>query len=531
MAAAAAAYDQHHPQGPTTHEYDKPASSASPPPSTAAAASAASELFTCLVCQKGFEKRTSRDRHTRRCRKKRPEDIIPRKKSCTHCANSKARCDQRRPQCTRCRSKGLSGCEYAYQQPHPEPPAQSQPHNIDLAFTDTMLLGDVDMNLSSDLFGWVSCPPSQHTPQQQQQQQQQQQLAHRRSTGSACLFPTSSSDSLHLSTPSLTVGHSSSSDSPTPNSSAYDFDLITTNLPTADDHCSPLSQHTAIIPRPHQALPHSAYPQVEFVSRLLCAFPALLKKPNTAPPFIHRTRLLPGQRSEPLANITALVHLSSVKSADNKTFVASCMETEWQRLEKAIVTATSASASTDSWAILEYYQALVVISLVKLIEGDLELKYIHTLENCAARIGFEGMFVEQDDPTRGEDVWQSWLLLESKRRTFVTHYLIDRVFHYRNGMLPMACDGMSQVQLPSARGVWEAQNAEDWEEESQNARSLPGWEGKKTEWITLEELWIGSPRMPAFYAGIDMLSTALMADTVVHTGEGYKNHVNRGECN
>jgi hypothetical protein len=49
--AAAAAYDQHHPPlGPRaeTHNYE-PAPSASPP--------ATNEVFTCAVCQKGFEKR------------------------------------------------------------------------------------------------------------------------------------------------------------------------------------------------------------------------------------------------------------------------------------------------------------------------------------------------------------------------------------------------------------------------------------------------------------------------------------------
>jgi hypothetical protein len=495
MAAAAAAYDAAH------HPPASPTSSASPP------GSSSGELFTCSVCQKSFEKRTrpgpspphrtcaneatrlgtSRDRHTRRCRKKRPEDIIPRRKSCNHCAASKARCDQRRPQCTRCRSKGLTGCEYAYQAPAPP----QQENNIEL---DAMLLGDVDLNLDGDMFNW-----NHH--------EEQQMCIRRPST----VFQTSSSDSL----PSLTM--SSASDSP--GSSRYDFDLVATNFSTP----SPAAD-TALLAPP---LPASTYPQVELVSRLLSTFPALLKKPSTAPPFIHRSRLLPGKRSEPLANITALVHLSSVKSADNKTFVAGCIAAEWARLEKAI----TSGMHTDPWEQLEHYQALVTLALLRLGEGEMEVKDNQTLENCACRIGFHGLFQEDDPHVRGEDHWETWMLLESKRRTMVTYYLIDRVFHYRHGMLPFECDGVGLAQLPACRSVWDAENADEWERESQNVRSFPGWEGRRTDWVNFKDLWEGNTRVAVFYQGMDMLGTALMADAVVHTAESFRPRFGTESCN
>jgi hypothetical protein len=361
-----------------------------------------------------------------------------------------------------------------------------------------MLLGDVDLNLGEDMFSW-------NTPTDQQQQMC---LRRPSTTGSNNLFDTPSCDSL----PSLTV-HSSASGSPP--GSNYDFDLATLSTPTPD---------SALMAR---SLPAGAYPQVELVSRLLSTFPALLKKPSSAPPYIHRLRLLPGKRSEPLANITALVHLTSVKSADNKSFVTSCITAEWARLEKAL---TTAGTLTDPWEQLEHYQALVTLALLKLCEGDLELKDSHTLENCACRLGFHGLFVEESPRTiRGEDDWATWMLLESKRRTFVTHYLIDRVFHYRNGMLPFECDGIGLAQLPAARAVWDAQDAHSWQDENRAVRrNFPGWEDcAETEWVTFADLWEGAERMMAFYQGMDMLGTALMADAVVHTADSFRPRFNR----
>lgn len=89
------------------------------------------------------------------------------------------------------------------------------------------------------------------------------------------------------------------------------------------------------------------------------------------------------------------------------------------------------------------------------------------------------------------------------------------MYRYRRGLPPYSCDDMGNVQLPASRSVWEAQSEPQWRAESAAVRAGPGWTNSPGNWVTLQELWDGSPRMQIWYAGIDALGTALMADAVV----------------
>lgn len=396
-----------------------------------------------------------------------------------------------------------------YQQSSQEPQQQHAPlqhlqpdnsHHIDLGFTDPMLLGDVDMHtcMNGDLFWGDACPTQPNT----------QLLIRRQSTAND--YTASPTHSLQINTPAMTMGHSPSSASP---DSSCDFGLVGLS------HRSQASDHNSLVAR-QLVLPPNAYPQVELVARLLASFPGLLKKSTTAHPFIHRQRLLPGKRAEPLANATAIVHMIAVKSAENKTFVSNMMASEWSRLASSILD----HVGEVGWVLLESYQALVIIGLLRLFDNDLDLKDVHGLEACAARIGFDGFFMPEIGPLPDQcSNWDEWLFTESKRRTFMTAFLLDRLFHYRNGLPPLQCDSLGTVQLPASRKVWEANTAEEWEAESENIRSFPGWEGRsKSDWVTVSELWEGSPRMGAWYVGMDALSSAVMADAIVATGERFQ---------
>jgi len=283
---------------------------------------------------------------------------------------------------------------------------------IDLNFPDPLLLGDVDMNMGGggDIFaGWgQSCTDSQ-------------QLSLARSPGRRDYFPPTAEAAMHFSPPSLTLASTSSSSSASP---YPEFDLVPSSYFTdtqMDQRTvaiggEPPSPNTAIIARP----PPSIYPQVDLVSRLLSSFVSLLKKPTTAPPFIHRSRLV--HRTEPLANVTALVHMTSVKSPENKAFVSSMIIAEFYRLEKVL---SALSCDEGGWDALEKLQAMVIIALVRMFDGEMELRELNVFENCGGRVGFTELFTK-GHPTN-EDTWEDWMLAESKRRTFITIFLLDRV--------------------------------------------------------------------------------------------------------
>lgn len=68
---------------------------------------------------------------------------------------------------------------------------------------------------------------------------------------------------------------------------------------------------------------------------------------------------------------------------------------------------------------------MVVLALVRLFDGELQLRELDALERCGASVGFESLFV--DAQAGREETWDQWLLAESKRRIFSTVFLLDRV--------------------------------------------------------------------------------------------------------
>lgn len=307
-----------------------------------------------------------------------------------------------------------------------------------------------------------------------------------------------------------------SSTSPSCCSQSHDHHLpgLDTPSPASSPDCTSITKLTDPLTNPR---PVPSYPQLELISRLLSSFPTLLKKPTTAPPFIHRSRLLPGHRAEALANVTALVHMSSVKSPESKSFVAAMITSEFERIEKTVLTLTSGNGPSG-WAAIENYQALVVLALLRYFSGDLLVRDLTAMETLSVRIGFEGMFTNGELPPN--ESWEDWLIAESKRRTFVIVFLLGRLFHYRAGLLPLSCDGTGAVQLPACRSMWEAMSAKDWTEETEAVFAWPGWDTGRRKWMTFQDLEKGEAKMAVWYAGMDALGMVIMADALVKKDVG-----------
>ncbi|KAF1971540.1 hypothetical protein BU23DRAFT_175502 [Bimuria novae-zelandiae CBS 107.79] len=58
-------------------------------------------VLRCSLCNKPFDKQSTLKRHGYYCRSRRLGSTA-RPRSCIACAKGKARCDNRRPECSRC---------------------------------------------------------------------------------------------------------------------------------------------------------------------------------------------------------------------------------------------------------------------------------------------------------------------------------------------------------------------------------------------------------------------------------------------
>lgn len=240
---------------------------------------------------------TSRDRHVRRCRRKKPEDTVPRKKACDHCAASKARCDLARPSCARCRSKVLP-CVYAAARRAPSPPDDEPIHNA------------------------VRSPshPYHH-----------QQHARQHSLGSLH-FDDSILQGIDLA--ALDGPWSLGASPGGPGFAAGSSGSITTDdlmLPPETPGITEL-----ITRRGLSYLGSPEYPHVEAVGRLLGAFPGMMRRPRNPPPFIHRTQVREGNRRETLGIAISLIGLWFVRAEESRKFVWATIKSEWERQEKKV---------------------------------------------------------------------------------------------------------------------------------------------------------------------------------------------------
>lgn len=171
--------------------------------------------------------------------------------------------------------------------------------------------------------------------------------------------------------------------------------------------------------------------------------------------------------------------------------------------------------------------------------------------------------------------WSDWIIIEAKRRTICTLFLFDRIYHIRRGLTPFSCVMLGEMPLPAVRSVWEATDEAVWADElvlmlketaaaarsSRGGRSdpptptqsaapspdsfqyqhqreaiasaiakddcplrmleplpkpaPPGSLEAEREWVRLKDLWADEPKMTPWYAGIDALGSAIMADTVM----------------
>jgi hypothetical protein len=240
------------------------------------------------------------------------------------------------------------------------------------SFADPMMMGNIDLNAVSspgDLFtpGWsmLSFDNSGISPPSSNDESMDCELDCP-STPNILNIP----NDMPSLTPSTSISLDSPPDTDPSTPRCPSMDLVHAGFSSDDStECRELLERwreqeqdhpsTRIQPR------NPADPQSELVARLISTFPAMLKRPAHPPPFIHNSQLVAGKRGESLANALALVHLWTVRTDENRRFVASMLAMEWERLVKALD-----SDRLEERAKLEAVQAMVVYSILRYFDPN-----------------------------------------------------------------------------------------------------------------------------------------------------------------
>ncbi|KAL7269926.1 hypothetical protein RUND412_007380 [Rhizina undulata] len=469
--------------------------------------------FACPICPKAFEKRASRDRHTRRCRQKRLEDSVPRKKACSQCTQSKTRCDLKLPHCSRCRAKSLQ-CFYAnkprnHSQPEPQNSPQNQPHThfqlehngtlarlatalpappdlyagfegdsvVSMTLDDNgMILGDdLDLNLDVGEFGWI--PEAHLDPTQAHASSQSEKSIGGHLPG----YQQISSDEA-LSTQLIAF---------------RGFHQIKTRF---NSMIEPSNTTTLKVSRSL-----SSY-TVDFMERILRTYPTMMLRHETLPPFIHKSHVAPGKISEHLSNCMGLAHLYKAKTRENSKLVFQAILHEHNRLMQEW-------SSYDESEMLAALQAMFVYSLMRHFDEDapenarIDVGALMALEQVALSVGWAGIIGKNNDGGIRPD-WEVWVNMESKKRMMMGLYMFDSVYLFRKGLPILDCDELGNMALPAIKLLWEAPDEKTWGEEYSGF--VRETEGKS---FRMHELWNSTPEsreLDPWYAGMDSFGVLIM---------------------
>lgn len=414
--------------------------------------------YTCSICSKGFEKRTSQIRHISYCRKSKSRGRS-RKKACLNCTKAKTHCNSAYPNCARCVAKDLS-CRYE-RPPISRASDVAQSTSLDETEEPTLI-----SNLSRDL--------SLESPMQLVQVDSSTDELPLASNFDCLdstydvpyLYDTSLSEAASLQNTRGPSPLSYSEPKSCPdfsNTEVVDtltFERLFPKPPKAFD-LRTMRNHQFSLNRKYMLCTLRSYP-----------FMMIPGKTQTLPAFIHpqslgykrkNDRFLNNRLLSPLENCLAIVQMWSVKNKANARLIWRTIRMEQERVLAEI-------SQYDDWNTVAALQAITIYILLRLSENDddvtdFDLPLIRTMIKVALRTS--GIEMRHLYSHKGSPTWESWVLAESLLRTLIVLFLIDILFNFSSLLHPYKCDGSELLgkALPCGRHLWYASSRAEWERE------------------------------------------------------------------
>ncbi|KAK4241289.1 hypothetical protein C8A03DRAFT_12404, partial [Achaetomium macrosporum] len=420
-------------------------------------------VLRCGRCNKPFDKQSTLKRHGYYCRSRKDEPN-PRARSCNFCARRKARCDNKRPACSACMSKGIE-CHYPANTPRdagrgpksvhrrPDrdaPPAQvpetasalvpgSSSHHSFL--DDALAISDLaaSANTGDAYLGWDD-PGIDFT----------ELILPQMDDGAIQFSPALSSTAVRESTPSTVQLQETTIQSPP------------VSIPT-----SPFYLIGSFVPRPKSGM--SAQRTAKLLLQNLKSYPLMMLRHNTLPPFIHPRLLSDFERSdmEPLHNCMSLLHMIGSRLPGSRKLFWRNVRMECERFCKEY-------RGWNKWELLAALQALAIYLIIRLDEGqmehsDVDFLLVAAVTEIAEPLGHTGTMPSDSD---SELSWDDWIFEESKRRICVIYQVVDMLVFWEPAAL---CDirktDLLLAPLPARRQLWEARDEATWKAESKREKA------------------------------------------------------------
>ncbi|KAE9369668.1 hypothetical protein N431DRAFT_427836 [Stipitochalara longipes BDJ] len=449
-------------------------------------------VLRCEQCNKPFDKQSTLKRHGYYCRSRRVVNAT-RTRSCISCARGKARCDNRRPECSRCSTKGIH-CQYPANAPKGRGPRTQ--HNDDAPIEQQEIAPSTiadsaraehhqDASNDADIIldnGPLTFNPESANTGGEYLDWNDLDMAftdflNPQTNEEAFQYPSSwSPSSAHQSTPWI-------------DQTAQIRQAISS--PNLSIPKTPISNFRSLISRPKMGT--GAQRIANLILHTLKSYPLMMLRHKTLPPFIHPHLVsseVENDNMEPLNNCFSLVHMiSSGIRGSRKLF--------WKNVGSECEHFFAEQLKFNKWELLAAMQALSIYLLIRLDEGETDHNNYDSLLMATVTVIARQLTIceiacnTQSAPCDYslKNSWKDWIFEESRRRLCVVYKIVNMLVYFEPAAM---CDMKTELviaPLPAKKQLWEADNESVWKAESERepgARTEFGL-AANGELVTLDE--------------------------------------------
>ncbi|KAL9468428.1 hypothetical protein ACSS6W_010122 [Trichoderma asperelloides] len=377
----------------------------------------------CVICHKTFNKEYSFNRHVSYCRRAKGKRKN-RPRSCRRCYVSKTRCSLAQPQCSRCQAQG-SECIY-------DGPLQQQ-----LTGSQSNLQqqkSDLTTGLPQNISYTTGTLSSDYTVD-----------SYNASSGSS---------DVRRSTNGWNANYLHSARAPFSGNTnqwqtAPDF-----SFSAPDDVDGAQSRASTDLMQTYQVYTTSKF-AASLLSQAISAFPQMMLRRQTFPPFIHAHWHLPSL-PETLANCMSIAQLFATRTAETRPFLWRMIGIEVKRLQDEVECATLLNLQNALQSIIIF----VIMAIVDQDSGTLSLapKFFQVFKVWGSCFVYPGEALPNTN-------WEDWIYAETRRRNICVWFLISRILSIQSGGSSMAEYPISLLPVVSSKTLWEARSITEWETE------------------------------------------------------------------
>ncbi|KAH7109300.1 hypothetical protein B0J11DRAFT_238050 [Dendryphion nanum] len=423
------------------------------------------KILRCELCNKPFDKQSTLKRHGYYCRSQKQPKSSARLRSCVLCVKAKARCDNKFPSCKRCSEKNTE-CRYAISKHKPslEQHARDQTRTvqlIDQEFSHIALPGAIQFSTGFDSrvaenepldlnfgifddnsFSWDLSTVVGSNSQDPGADENQVQP--------------SFEDSTNL----ILFGQSG----------LFDQGIQVAQKATPMMPCIPYMPDFTLRSFEHLFVTDGASKKTSMlIVRLLTSYPAMMRKHNSLPPFIHPYFLTnvnnPDIKAlESFNTCVSLMQITNTEPRGGRKLLWRNIRLECERLQEEWVT-------HDRWELLSSMQALLIYILIRLQEGETEhnnvdVLLLATVKTIAYALYELVGYIPCDQPV-GHNTsasWKDWVFEESRRRLALIFRVMGLVFSMAPVNKCQLPSGFILSPLPAKKQLWEAPSEESWNE-------------------------------------------------------------------